>query len=176
MKFIILLVFIICLWGACKKANNGEDELPLATQTGAGTFGCKINGKVFVPKGFDGTGRPNPHIQYDFDLQGQPYLSIQASQFASGTGNGGVDIGFNEINSIGYYNIGNLFSIAFGWSNEIGNCGSASWYNNVYYQGGGIITKLDINNRIISGTFECKFKRPDCDTTKITDGRFDIKF
>ena len=175
MKTLLLVLFAATLFTGCKK-DKGEDQLPPATQIGANTFGCKINGKVFVPKGFDGTGRSNPHIQYNLDLQGHPYLSIQASQFASGTGNGGVDVGFNEINSTGYYNIGNLFSIAFGWSNEIGNCGSASWYNNVYYQGGGIITKLDITNRIISGTFDCKFKRPDCDTTYITDGRFDIRF
>jgi len=35
-----------------------EDQLPHITQTGANTFGCLINGKVFLPK--DKTGYTPP--------------------------------------------------------------------------------------------------------------------
>ena len=38
------------------------------------------------------------------------------------------------------------------------------------------INKSQIPNRIISGTFACVFKNSFCDTVRITDGRFDIKF
>jgi len=58
---------------AKKDNNNNADSLPPATQTGANTLGCLVNGKVFVPKGHGGTGRPNPHVQYDYDLNGKPY-------------------------------------------------------------------------------------------------------
>ena len=38
------------------------------------------------------------------------------------------------------------------------------------------IEALDIANRIISGTFNFKAIKPGCDTVRISDGRFDIKF
>ena len=48
--------------------------------------------------------------------------------------------------------------------------------NAVSALGGGQITKLDIPNRIISGTFDFRAVRPNCDTLRVSDGRFDIKF
>ena len=38
------------------------------------------------------------------------------------------------------------------------------------------ITKLDHSNRIISGTFNAILFKQGCDTIKITEGRFDMKF
>lgn len=87
-----------------------------------------------------------------------------------------MNIGFNLLDSIGYFEIGSKFSIDFGWEEVINNCGNASWDSNIYRRGGGYITKLDVTNRIISGTFACVFKNLQCDTVRITEGRFDIKF
>jgi hypothetical protein len=38
------------------------------------------------------------------------------------------------------------------------------------------LTKLDKINKIASGTFNCIIPIPNCDTLKVTDGRFDIKY
>ncbi len=55
-KFILLAsLLIICLTASeCKKRKmpiNPIDQLPSETQTSANTFGCLVNGKVFLPKG-----------------------------------------------------------------------------------------------------------------------------
>jgi len=161
---------------SCKKENKNENQLPPATQTGANTFGCLVNGKVFVPKGYGSTGRSNPHVQYDYDLNGKPYLSIDARQFInSNNSTGAVNIVFKDIVNTGSYNIPTNFTFSFGWE-KFGICGTPAFDTTVQKRGGGIITKLDISNRIISGTFNCKFKHSQCDTVYITDGRFDIKF
>ena len=47
---------------------------------------------------------------------------------------------------------------------------------NIISYGELIITKLDKNAGIISGTFNATLYKPGCDTLKITDGRFDMKF
>jgi len=38
------------------------------------------------------------------------------------------------------------------------------------------LTKLDKSNNVVSGSFSCAIPIPNCDTLKITDGRFDIKY
>tara|TARA_R110002073_G_C9371447_1_gene572214 strand:+ start:845 stop:1168 length:324 start_codon:yes stop_codon:yes gene_type:complete len=67
MKIIILktavLLFLAFTLINCSKKDNlitlvEEDQLPPITQTGANTFGCLINGKVFIPK--DKTGYTPP--------------------------------------------------------------------------------------------------------------------
>lgn len=40
----------------CKKNKLSElDKLPPATQTGANTFGCLVNGKAYLPGGWEVT-------------------------------------------------------------------------------------------------------------------------
>lgn len=175
MKALLLFPVLSIFFLSCRKTNT-SDQLPPSTQIGAGTFGCKINGEVFVPKGSDGTGRPNPHISYDFDLQGQPFLSISSKQFVSGTFAGYCDIVFRNLNSTGDYYYPVDFENFVTWQSLLGNCYTPAYDTTVKKWGKGIITKLDIPNRIISGTFDCKFKHGQCDTVYITEGRFDIKF
>ncbi len=173
LKLPLILFACISIFATCKKEQ--ENTLPPATQVGANTFGCKINGKVFIPKGSSGTGTPNPHVQYDFDLNGQPYLSIDASDYNTSSG-GGVFLVYRELSSVGFYPIVNLLKFSLGWPAVLGNCGGQTLDTMSIFAGGGIITKLDIPNHIISGTFDFKYKTLQCDTVNVTDGRFDIKF
>lgn len=38
------------------------------------------------------------------------------------------------------------------------------------------LSKLDRSQKIVSGTFSCAFQIPNCDTVKVTEGRFDIQY
>jgi hypothetical protein len=160
------------IFASCKKEI--EDSLPPATQTGAGTFGCKINGKVYVPKGSSGTGAPNPKVQYDVDLQGKPYLSIETFQYPSD--NTGCRITFRYLENTGFFSVKDSLRFDYGWPSVIGDCGNSSADPNIFSTGGGVITSINLANRIVSGTFAFKVKNSICDTIFITDGRFDIKF
>lgn len=53
-NFLIVLAPFLILAG-CKKS---VDELPEATQSGANTFGLKLNGKFWVPQKFAGIDAP----------------------------------------------------------------------------------------------------------------------
>lgn len=66
------LLTMSCFFTSCKKEK--EDILPPATQIGAGTFGCKINGKVYVP-----TLKPSRlYAEYDSLIPGK-ILKIMAA-------------------------------------------------------------------------------------------------
>ncbi|HEX8315912.1 MAG TPA: hypothetical protein VF609_13015 [Flavisolibacter sp.] len=63
MKQLLLFTIAALLVLSCRKKNSQkETELPPETQTGAYTFGCKVDGKVFVPR--DGRGKPGLFAQY----------------------------------------------------------------------------------------------------------------
>ena len=49
------MLMIFFTFSKCKKEKD-QPQLPPETITGAMTFGCKVNEKVFVPK--DGRGKP----------------------------------------------------------------------------------------------------------------------
>ena len=49
MKNCLPFLLVLFLFTACKKEIT---ELPPATQTGANTFGAKVNGEFWIPQGF----------------------------------------------------------------------------------------------------------------------------
>jgi hypothetical protein len=49
MKMLFVFFFLILMSSGCKKRQ--ENKLPPATQSGANTFGCLIDGKAWVPTG-----------------------------------------------------------------------------------------------------------------------------
>jgi hypothetical protein len=181
MKFQSLLIYFLTVTvltaSMCKKKPvDPIDQLPSATQTGANTFGCLVNGKVWVPKGYDGTGTPNPHIKMETGLNGLPVLTIDTHQIINQNTEGTVFLSIGNLLQAANFNYPSDMNFLFGWSKYFGNCGTPAFDTTIQKWGGGIITKLDLPNHIISGTFYCKFKAPQCDTVFLTDGRFDIKF
>lgn len=74
----VILLLMIIVFDQCKKESN--PELPPATTRGAMTFGCLVDGKVFVPR--DGRGQSGLLSQYVYDGPGPGrgwYLSITAT-------------------------------------------------------------------------------------------------
>ena len=80
MKNMIIILLTAFILFSCDKDDNPQpvqpvDQLPPATQIGANTFGCLLDGIVFKP----GTG-PNPlDCVYQF-INGGYYFSFQANR------------------------------------------------------------------------------------------------
>jgi hypothetical protein len=172
-----LLFFSICsLFAACKKDKtiNEIDKLPAATQTGANTFGCLVNGTFFINNGYDGNNSNyrlfvDPNFQNGaFQIRVYSFLNLKYQR---------ININSNDINSVGTFNvIGNSGPIFIDYNNDNGNC-NFNQSANCYLKGNLTITRYDISNGIFSGTFQFDIKDPNfnCDTIKITEGRFDKK-
>ena len=152
--------------------DTSPDTLPPETQNGAETFGCLVNGKVFVPKG--GGGEPAIVKVYD------GRFAIVANRAANGDLTSQAGFIIEKVDKVGEYfftKAGNVFYTG-------NSCSYGVTKNSI--SGKVIVTKYErgedkANNLkwlIISGTFEgilppernCK------DTLNITQGRFDVRF
>ena len=61
-QLLLFALSFVLISNSCKKKKDEEPQLPPETTTGAYTFGCKVNGRVFVPR--SGGGRPGLFAQY----------------------------------------------------------------------------------------------------------------
>jgi len=183
----LLLVFtlFVLITSSCKKYNGSS--LPPATQTGANTFGCLINGKVFTPGGGDGLSGGNLGAIFEYAYITPGIRNPTGFVFAVS----GVD----ERNSC------NVTSIGFGFDSVIipeqnsyilqtrkagsgggqyvyGTCSGVSeeFMTSDLVTGQLYITRFDETNQIASGTFWFNVLGNNGDTIKITDGRFDVHF
>ena len=150
--------------------------LPPSTQTGANTLGFLLNGQPWTPEGNNGTA----NLSIDFDPGfNNGIFGIHAYRLISQTDKSSFGIGIRD--SL------NLLSIPFKrtlYKTSIFGAGYSDWdsctlyshYNSVWSNGEISIDKLDRNQRIISGRFELMLHESGCDTIKITNGRFDMKF
>ncbi|MFY0484110.1 hypothetical protein ACI6PS_16045 [Flavobacterium sp. PLA-1-15] len=173
-----ILLLLLAFTFACdkdddKKSTNPIDQLPPATQTGAQTFGCLIDGKTFVPPKF-GNNAPNAFYQF---VNGAYTLGISAS-ISGGPQMKSINIGGLDMpliqettyllkeeltnNYFGEYNIGG--GITFSGASTTENPGTLT------------ITHFDPVNFIISGTFEFTVLDDNGTEIKITDGRFDMQY
>jgi len=178
MKKITYLLFLlpfltITLFTACDKDNDnnckGIDCLPPATQTGAGTFGCLVNGVPYV----DNSGFFNCFYQlgddgYSFGIQTEDNVSTI----------GAIAIGSLQKEII----IGEIIPLNLREDNEF----YAFLDFNTLQQGGTttkaedgfiIFTKLSTFSNVVSATFEFTISNPTTGAIyKITEGRFDARF
>jgi len=169
-----LLISIGLLSSQCKpKEPNPNDQLPPITQTGANTFGCKVNGKVWIPAGKPSTFQSNLFVLYDEGYGGN--LDIRTYR---GDGNNGDYLSLNGFDIYGEstFMINNTNPELLRQKISFINSICSYNYDETFYRNGYItISKLDRQKGIISGTFECTMKKEGCDTLKITEGRFDLK-
>ena len=174
-KLLLLVTSFVLLNSSCKKSKptNPVDQLPPETQTGANTFGCLVNGKVYIPKGSTGMGKPNYRVMVDPSYNDGQF-SINCYQVINDNETQFLDFGSDSIKGSGKYplTIGGRLRIA--WSS--GSCKTDVFDTISYRYGNLIITRYDLQAGIFSGEFEFTYKPPNCDTIKITNGRFDYKF
>lgn len=167
---ILSACFVFFVTGCCK--NDEEPQLPPITQIGADTFGCLVDGNIWLPRSI--ISFPSPPKVFA-DLRRTDALRIY--EFGAGQGHassfyfginedslkeGRINIPVDEFNDIGLYFFSKKYEGAlFVWNKEL--------------QGELIITRLDTSTRILSGTFWFDAVNTHNDTVKIRDGRFDLK-
>ena len=163
------------LLSACTKDDpDPASQLHPATQTGANTVGCLLNGQPWAPVG-NGTSR-NFFIDYDTGYPGGLF-NLSVEKYLNSTPNGAqyLSIYVNPMPQGGTYDLGNISLTSISFSNPSVGCSYESRDADNYCQGTLTITRLDTQARIISGTFSFTLAKPGCDTLKVTQGRFDKK-
>ncbi|HRZ31584.1 MAG TPA: hypothetical protein P5188_04690 [Flavobacterium sp.] len=164
MKRVLLLLLITFTLSCCNNNDdnpqNPLDQLPPATQTGANTFGCLINGEPFVVSNtsqqtaiYQGGG-----VQFG---AGGVYIVV-LDPFEIGVNYQFMDLGQGQAR-VRYFEDPNP------------QLGCHYEYNDTY-QGTVRFTKIDTVNYIISGTFEFSSVTDNCENINITNGRFDLQY
>jgi hypothetical protein len=168
-----LLISLTLLSSRCKK-QNAEPQLPPETTTGAMTFGCKVNGKVFVPKAsIDG-----------------PAISVNYYYTGSGQGEGWFFFlyGANRVDaprmSIAIETDslllleGNSYPLKKGKGFAVGSAliGIIPYDMGLSDTGELIITKHNQTQRILSGRFSFTATNSNGEKLNITEGRFDVRY
>ena len=152
---------------SCKNAAAPVPDnpygLPNATQTGANTFACRINGKNYIVSNWNigsGTllnGDTLLGCRAPFGSQSFTYLTLSLKNKFS-----------PELYSLDNINYSIQYltdSTCLGILSTVLNANSIIGQIEV--------TRLDKVNRVFSGKFNCKIPLKGCDTLNITDGRFD---
>lgn len=174
--YLSLLLLTQC--SKCKNTPTPADpaaQLPPATQTGANTFGCLLNGQPWTPSGND--GRQNYRISYDPGFSGGS-LTIRVYRYLGNTHKSqDFIIGGDQISNPATYSLTSpsRYTAYFFDTSKTSPCDS--YYNNpgTTTEGQLVITRLDLQAGIISGTFAFTLHQPGCDSVRVTQGRFDKK-
>ena len=169
--FSLLLITIAII--SCNKKDDPItpiNQLPTATQTGENTFGCLLDGEAFLPR--YGTNPLDCVYQY---VNGGYYFTLQANK--RDTSNNLIVVGINTNDS--EIKVGQTISLI---ENEKGNTYGTFFFNTIFTftskvnSGELTITKLDMDNHIVSGTFWYDIIDSFGEFHQIREGRFDVKF
>lgn len=169
---------------ACKKENSPQNELsklPAATQSGANTFGCLVNGKAWVAQ-TDCKYLCDPafKIYYDAGSGGNLFITT-VYQDSKNSIKQDIVMSMDSTNTIKLFNIAQRGKAHMGFSfiNEMiaGDCYSIHSIDSLIVTATGSVnlSKYDLQNGIISGTFEFYLTKPNCDPISAANGRFDYK-
>jgi hypothetical protein len=169
-KFLILLLLsIIIIISSCKKNIPTEEQLPPETQTGANTFGCKVDGKIYTAKGKDG-------LLASESVWG----GASNSQASFNIGASNTNQKFNLSLTVNYSgSLGILFTSAYPYEGNFqdNSNGTIPGGLNSFPTDSLNIGKINLkylSSNIASGTFEIDAKNANGKIIHITEGRFDI--
>ncbi|MCP1385429.1 DUF6252 family protein [Runella salmonicolor] len=164
LKSLLLIVGGLFIVNGCKPK---EDLLPAPTTEGLNTFGCKINGKVWIANGIrNDQGPAAKAIEVEFrELSTTTfYLFIHTNASTKDRVQLSLPKGMVGTNLL-EYRYDEPFAIYYDDSFRLFTSKS----------GKVVITRLDKVNQIVSGTFEFEGEYiVTKEKVKITEGRFDI--
>jgi len=161
--FVVFTVFLF----SCKKEPEPL-TLPPATQTGENTFGCKVNGEVFVPNGNNlYPGISEPIINTEEDVFGFQCYNVKDYDCLTH-----VRVLVENCFGVGTYPctyypttyfVGCMAGYDAGFRLDTN-------YDNIVQ-----ITRFDSENRIVAGTFEYNLIDIEAnEKISVTEGRFDV--
>jgi len=164
----VTLCSIIALLAACKK----EQALPRATQHGANTFGCYVNGKLLLPKNRLNLGGSTPAL-YGGYTSGANTLTLNAQNSIEEPYRV-IHIILNNPIGVGEYLMSDPNNICLYEERPPDKRFSTAITGN----GKVVITRDDRVNFILSGTFEFTAANTANSNEKVTvtSGRFDISY
>jgi len=178
--FILLVINLACT--SCKKntstPTNPIDQLPPATQVGANTFGCLINGQAFVP-GNVAFGDAPVESNYQFLNNGYFFRLVGTYGYGNNISSVGIftdSLSLVQGDSLMFSSFGSLQS---GIATATYGGGPNIIYYNTFlprYTGSLFITHFDSINQIISGTFWFNAVDQNGDTVHVSNGRFDVQY
>ena len=173
---ILIAGLLLLAFSAC---NKEVDELPPATETGSNTFGAKVNGENWVPARF-GILPADDLLDARFNSPGS--LLITAKNFSASPKETQFEIQIVGVDGPGTYsmnkNVVRPSADGFAYYVKRVLTPQDEWMTNPTYTGTVTLTKLDVHNRIVAGTFEFKAGSlmNSGSVLTVTDGRFDIKY
>jgi hypothetical protein len=175
---ISLLPVLLLLLTTCTQ----PDPLPEATQGGKQTFGCRVNGKPFVPDGGTGWNAAKPIVVYNDSRKGP-------------NGEALLFYGIDAVSRDGqrmYIVVSDPFRpgprildkeyIPTTWPNVLNDAAAyqgpaGAFFTGPPHIGTLVLTRADTAAQIMSGTFAFKAKNPKTgEVVEITDGRFDVRW
>jgi len=174
----LLPVFLGSLLLAASHCKKNKDQLPSATQSGANTFGCLIDGKAWIPTGHGAGSGIEPTSGGFFGTpDGKRNIYIKAYSPSDD-----IHIFLKQVYTVGTYylnknNIGRPDFLIYpesygGYFRDDGSYFVTDSLNTGVVR----ITYADTTSGIVSGTFQFTAKNPQTGPLKkITDGRFDYK-
>lgn len=173
--FLCMFLVIGCGRNSDDKNASPQDVLPVATQTGANTAGCNVNGTLLIPKNGDQSIGGQPlyglrayplNLGYTFYIENYKtgdYLFVYIPDVSRGSGNYTINQS-NGIDTPAGNQDQNQMYLKFGGKTYLSSvsCGNL------------VVSKYSYP--ITSGTFSATLYNKDYPTEKIqiTDGRFDI--
>ncbi len=176
----IVFVVLIALAFSCEKPLepepvSQEPEMPPLTHTGANTFGCYIDGELFVanegPSVWD-----IPAVSGSFD-EAAKRLVLQGTRNNNDNLSDYLVILVNNIDEPGNYMFDIKFDHVKGYTQKSEE--SLVYYHDIGNKGSCTITYIDELNNIISGTFNMILVNPEyavSSSINITEGRFDFRY
>ena len=177
----LLLLALCSIFAACKKDHPSKTELeklPPATQTGANTFGCLLNGKAWVAQ-TDCKYLCDPAFKIYYDAAQGGSLSLIAVYLNNQKNiNQKIIISFDSTNFKMVHIYQNSNDIKFAFTNYLNPnaCNDIHSVDSLTSTVGKIIlTRYDLTNGIISGNFDFMLSFPNCSPISFTNGRFDYK-
>jgi hypothetical protein len=176
MKNKLILLAILLSLACCDKDDNKPktelEKLPPATQTGANTAGCLVNGVAFLPKGYLPSGNlvcnysdgKNFSISFAQRLNNQTILVGVISYNQS--------LVVNEIYQLKEYGSNSQF----GEYNIYQNIGDIQYKTTPTITGELKITNHNFNKATLSGTFWFDAVNSAGEIVQVRDGRFDMEY
>ena len=178
-KIITVIILSTLLSVSCKKTKIEPTELsklPAATQTGANTFGCLVNGKAWIAQRNDCNIFCDASFKVEYTGINGGNLGITATNIKTGEGvDEGILIGFDSTNFKSKFIYSQATSLSIGFTFIKNSIYFRSWDSLTACTGTINLTTYNLQTGVVSGNFEFTLTKPNAQPIIVTEGRFDKK-